>query len=179
MNEEALDLEIAALKHRLALLEGERNPTVATLSTLSGEGSVNRWETQEFVNIIPEPKSTVPLHTLVGADGLPRESRELRRVLEAVALCYNLPAPNDVPRTWIAPLRDVYAAHDGGASWADALHAAGLVAPTDLTPHQQAARSELRELWDNIPAMVEWVKRNTLSSVGHKDLLLKLRQLLE
>lgn len=146
MNDEALDLEITALKHRLALLEGERNPTVATLSTLSGEGSVNRWETQGYVNIIPEPKSTVPLHILVGADGLPRDVRELRRVLEAVALCYNVPAPNDVPRTWISPLRDVYAAHNGGASWADALHAAGLEAPTDLTPHLHAARSELHRL---------------------------------
>lgn len=175
MNDEARDLEIAALKHRLALLESgpQGNSPVATLATLNG-GSP-----QGFVNIIPEPKTTVPLHTLVGADGLTRNVRELRQLLEAVALCYDVDAPNDVPRTWLHPLRDVYAARTGGATWTEALQTAGLEVPVDLTPHTIAAGSELSGLWTHIPAMAEWVKRNTLSSVGYKDLLLKLRQLLE
>ena len=75
-------------------------------------------------------------------------------------------------------MRDTYAARQGGASWANALRAAGLDAPADLTSHEQAIRAELYDLYDHIPAMAEWIRKNTLSSVAYKDLLLKLRQLL-
>ncbi len=181
MNEEALNLEIAALKHRLALLEGDPqdNTPVATLATLNG-ATPSPWEAQGYVNIIPEPRATVSISSLVGSEGFPRDPREFRHVLEAVALCYDVPAPQkDIPKPWVNLMRDVYAARTRGAAWSAALHAAGLETPADLTPHQHAARRELNGLWDDIPLMVEWVRRNTLSSVGHKELLLKLRQLLE
>jgi hypothetical protein len=72
------------------------------------------------------------------------------------------------------------AARTGGATWTAALQAAGLNIPTDsdLTAHQQALRSELYGLWDCVPTMTEWVRRNTLSSVAYRDLTLLLRQLL-
>lgn len=181
MTEEALNLEIAALKHRLALLEGDpqSNTPVATLATLNG-ATPSPWEAQGYVNIIPEPRTTVTISSLVASEGLPRDPREFRRILEAVALCYDVAAPQkDIPKPWVNLMRDVYAARTGGATWTAALRAAGLEAPTDLTPHQRAARRELNGLWDDIPTMVEWIRRNTLGGVGHKALLLKLRQLLE
>ena len=181
MNEEALNLEIAALKHRLALLEGDPqgNTPVATLATLNG-ATPSPWEAQGYVNIIPEPRTTVTISSMVGSEGFPRDPREFRRILEAVALCYGVASPQkDIPKPWVQPMRDIYAARTGGATWAAALHAAGLETPTDTTPHTIAARRELNGLWDNIPLMVEWIRRNTIGGVGHKDLLLKLGQLLE
>ena len=181
MTEEALNLEIAALKHRLALLEGDpqSNTPVATLATLNG-ATPSPWEAQGYVNIIPEPRTTVSISSMIGSEGLPRDPREFRRVLEAVALCYDVPAPQkDIPRPWVQPMRDIYAARTGGSTWAAALHAAGLEVPTDLTPHQRAASRELNGLWNDIPLMVEWIRRNTIGGVGYKELVIKLRQLLE
>lgn len=172
-------IEIEALRARLAVLEGGQGSTtpVATLATLNGGAAGQPWST----NIIPPPSTTVPMYALIGTDGLPRHERELRHCLEAVALGYGIETPRvDVPRTWISPLRDVYAARTGGATWTAALEAAGLEVPTDsdLTAQQQALRSELGELWDRVPAMTDWVRRNTLSSVSYRDLTLLLRQLL-
>ena len=180
MNEEALNLEIAALKHRLALLEGDLqgNTPVATLATLNG-ATPEPWEAHGYVNIIPEPRTTVTISSLVASEGFPRDPREFRRVLEAVALCYGVNSPQkDIPKPWVNLMRDVYAARTGGATWDAALRAAGLEAPTDLIPHQRAARQELNGLWNDIPLMVEWIRRNTIGGIGYKDLLLKLRQLL-
>lgn len=177
MNDEALDLEIAALKHRLAQLEGGSRPDttpVATLATLNGQSP------QGFVNIIPEPRTTVSISSLVGSEGLPRDIREFRRILEAVALCYDAPAPQkNIPHTWVHLMRDVHNARTDGATWSGALHAAGLEVPADMEPHTNAARSELSGLWTHIPAMAEWIKRYTLSTAGYKELLIKMQQLLE
>lgn len=177
--------EIEALRARLSVLEGGQGSgttPVATLATLNGTTQQRGWGSEDFVtNIIPPPRPNVPLYTLLGTDGLPRDERELRRCIEAVALGYSLEAPRvDIPRTWLEPLRAVYATRTGGATWTAALEAAGLEVPTDsdLTAQQQALRSELGELWDRVPAMTDWVRRNTLSSVSYRDLTLLLRQLL-
>lgn len=172
-------IEIEALRARLAVLEDGQGSTtpVATLATLNGAGSPG-WSPP---NIVPPPSPTVSLYSLIGTDGLPRHERELRCCLEAVALGHGIDTPClDVPRAWINPLRDVYAARTGGATWTAALAAAGLNVPSgsDLTAREQALRSELGDLWDRVPAMTEWVRRNTLSSVAHRDLTLLLRQLL-
>jgi hypothetical protein len=179
-----LQLEIDALKARLAVLErGGARPPVATLSSLGvGAEPPRGWSHRDFpaANIIPPPSPTVPLHVLVGADGLPRDVREFRRVLEAVALGYGIETPGrDIPRTWITPLRDVYAARSGGANWAKALEAAGLNIPTgsDLTARQQALRSKIYELYDRVPALAKWVEKKAPTFAYH-NLTVLLRQLL-
>ena len=184
MSDDVLRHEIDALRARLAVLEGDNaRPPVATLSSLGRSEPQHRgWSHLDFpTSIIPPPSATVPLHTLIASDGFPRDERAFRRVLEAVALGYGIETPRkDIPRTWIAPLRDVYAARSGGATWAKALEAAGLNVPTssDLTAREQALRSELYDLYDRVPAMTEWVRRNTLSSVAYRNLTALLRQLL-
>lgn len=184
MSDDALQHEINALYARLAVLEqGQARPPVATLSSLRpAEPQPRGWSHLDFpTTIIPPPSTTVPLHVLLATDGLPRSEREFRRVLEAVALGYGIETPRrDIPRTWITPLRDVYAARSGGASWTKALEAAGLNIPidSDLTAREQALRSELGDLWDRVPAMTEWVRRNTLSSIAYRNLTVLLRQLL-
>jgi hypothetical protein len=165
------------------LEQGQPRPPVATLSSLGvGTETPQGWSHRDFpaANIIPPPSPTVPLHTFIGADGLPRSEREFRRVLEAVALSYGIETPRrDIPRTWIRPLRDVYAARTGGATWARALEVAGLNVPTDsdLTAREQALRSELGELWNRVPAMAKWVERRAPTFAYH-NLTVLLRQLL-
>lgn len=186
MADDALRHEIDALRARLAVLEGDNaRPPVATLSSLGrsdGQPAQTGWSSKDFVtSIIPTSSTTVPLHTLIASDGFPRDERAFRRVLEAIALSYGIETPRkNVPRTWINPLRDVYAARSGGATWAAALKAAGLEVPTDseLTAREQALRSEVYDLYDRVPAFTEWVRRNTLSSVAYRNLTLLLRQLL-
>lgn len=182
MSDNNLRLEIDSLRARLAVLEqGSTRPPVATLSSLNGT-EPRGWSHLDFpTSIVPPPSPTVPLHTLIGTNDLPRDERAFRRVLEAVALGYGVETPRkDVPRTWIVPLRDVHIVRTGGATWAAALKAAGLNVPTDseLTAREQALRSELHDLYDRVPAFTEWVRRNTLSSIAYRNLTVLLRQLL-
>lgn len=183
MSDDALRVEIDTLKARLAVLEqGNARPPVATLSRLGRSEPQHRgWGPQDFVtDIVPAPSATVPLHSLIRSDGLPRDERSFRRCLEAVALGYGVETPHvDIPRAWIVPLRDVHAAHSGGASWAGALEAAGLKVPTasELTARQQALRNEVHDLYDHIPAMAKWVEKKAPTFAYH-NLVVLLRQLL-
>lgn len=123
--------------------------------------------------------TTIPMPLSIVASSALIEARQ--GVLEEVVLCYGVSAPTgDVPRTWIAPMRDTYAARQVGSSWSDALKAAGLelqLNEADLTSHYEAIRAEMYDLYDRIPAMVDWIECYT-GAYTHRDLVLKLRQLL-
>jgi len=188
VSDNALRHEIDALRARLAVLEQGQSivsTPVATLASLGVGGAATPsgqpWGSQDFVtNIIPPPSPTVPLHSLIRSDGLPRDERSFRRCLEAVALGYGVETPrNDIPRDWIVALQRVHAARSGGATWAAALEAAGLEVPTatDLTARQQALRSELYDLYDRVPAMAKWVEKKAPTFAYH-NLVILLRQLL-
>lgn len=166
MSEQALRDQIAQLTAKLEAFEGSVTRNVA-------------WNPEDGIQIVPEPATTVPLHTLIRIEGLPDDARAFRQLLEAVSLCHNLPAPTkDVPRTWVPVLKEVYSARSQGKPWADALGRAGLIPPPNPRAHFETMRAELDELYNRIPELVAHVNQRAASSVVRQRLLQQLGQLL-
>lgn len=109
-----------------------------------------------YVPVSPpsEPKP-VPVYTLQGNSALPRDPRELRQLIEAVAIAQGVASPSQtVPAGWVLPLRRVAAVRAQGRSWGDALVEAGLAIPDDLEVQALAVKTELGGLWDRLLPLV-------------------------
>lgn len=108
----------------------------------------------------PAPLEARPqaIYKLVGLPTrgyLDRHPREVRRLVEAVAVAKRVPSPTQtIPAEWVPTLRRVAEARARGYSWAEALGEAGLEAPTDLETPAQAVRGELNALWDSALSVV-------------------------
>lgn len=103
----------------------------------------------------PEPTLTVAVRTLVNAQGLPHDVREVRRYLEAIALCLGAPSPaQSVPKAWVPLVHKLHAARARQLSWREALHEVGLEPPIDLAPQIAARQQELRALWEQLPGII-------------------------
>ncbi len=166
MDEQALLDQIAQLTAQVAAFESSTTRLAV-------------WREEDAIQIVPEPATTVPLHTLIRTEGLPGDARTFRRVLEAVALGYNLPTPvKDIPRTWIPVLRDVHQARTEGATWGTAMTRAGLVPPVDPHAYLYTMRAELDGLYERIPPLVVRINRVASTSVVRQRLLQQLGQLL-
>lgn len=114
----------------------------------------------------PAPLEVRPtaIYKLVGnpAHGyLHRDPREVRRMIEAVALAKGAVSPGQtVPPDWGVPLRRVAAARAGGLSWRESLTEAGVEAPDDLDTPALAVRAELDDLWDRTRAITGFTLDN-------------------
>lgn len=168
----------AALASRVAALETE----LATLRGATAAPSAAYWAARgAFLPTPPEPRTTTRINELVGSNGLPRDPREVRRLVEAVALCKGAPSPRqDVPKGWESVTRVLHANLTvKKLPWREALQQAGLTPPDDLTPHTRAVRGELHGLWGQLPPLVGWVQKNSTASHVYKDLTSLYRRLLE
>lgn len=97
---------------------------------------------------------TVPVRTLVGSQGLPRDARTVRRLLEALALGYGVPSPTqEVPAAWVPLVHCLHEARSRGSSWRAALVEVGLEPPVDLAPLVAERERALRALWDKLPGL--------------------------
>jgi hypothetical protein len=128
-----------------------------------------------------EPRTALRINTLVGSNGLPHDPRELRRLVEAVALCKGVSSPRlEIAKSWESVIRVLY----GNLTvkrlpWREALQEAGLTPPDDLTAHTLELRRELHGLWDRLPPLVAWAKKHCASSHVYKNLIDLYRRLLE
>ena len=131
-----------------------------------------------YTPLAPEPTPTIAIRTLVGAQGLPHDAREIRRYLEAVALCLGAPSPaQSIPKTWVPLVHTLHAARARQLSWREALQEVGLELPSDLTSHTAVRQQELRALWEQLPWLIgRAMERN--NGIGQNKLLTHLRSLL-
>jgi len=103
----------------------------------------------------PPPEAARPqaIYTLVGLPTrgyIDRDPREVRQLIEAVAVAKRVPSPTQtIPAEWVPTLRRVATARAEGSSWRQSLVAAGLEVPTDLETPAQAVKAELGQLWDS------------------------------
>lgn len=108
----------------------------------------------------PPPEAVRPqgIYKLVGSPTrgyLNRDPREVRQLVEAVAVAKRVPSPvQTVPAEWMPTLRRVAEGRAKGASWRQALAEAGLEVPVDLETPTQATRAELTGLWNSVLAVV-------------------------
>lgn len=111
-------------------------------------------------NPAPQPDAPRPtaVYKLVGrqANGyLHNDPREVRQLIEAVAVAKRVPSPTQtIPAEWVGQLRRVAEARTKGASWREALAEANLEVPTDLETPTQAVKAELGQLWDSVLSVV-------------------------
>lgn len=114
----------------------------------------------------PQPYSPAPaplkarpqsIYTLVGrrTNGyLDPDPREVRRLVEAVAVSKRVPSPTQtIPAEWGPTLRRVAEARTRGYSWRELLDEAGLQVPADLEAPTQTVRGEMNVLWDSVLAV--------------------------
>jgi hypothetical protein len=123
----------------------------------------------------------VKLYALVGdlkSGYLHRDPREVRRLVEAVALARGAPSPAEaVPADWVPTMRAVAASRAAGKSWRDAPTEAGLEAPDDLSGQAKSVRAELSELWNQLLPVVG-LTLESLSSVARDQTTTFLRRTL-
>lgn len=108
----------------------------------------------------PAPEAVRP-QAIFALVGLPErgylhgDPREVRRLVEAVALAKRVSSPTQtIPPDWVPVLRRVAEARARGYSWGEALAEAGLEVPVDLETPAQAVKAELTGLWDSALAVV-------------------------
>lgn len=107
----------------------------------------------------PQPDAPRPtaIFTLVGrrANGyLDSDPREVRRLVEAVAVAKRVPSPSQtIPAEWVPTLRRVATARAKGFTWHESLAEAGLEVPNDLSAPTQAVKAELSNLWGSVLAV--------------------------
>lgn len=107
----------------------------------------------------PAPEAARPqaIYALVGrrANGyLDPDPREVRRLVESIALSKRAPSPTQtIPPDWLPALRLVAEARTKGFTWREALVEANLEVPVDLETLTQAVRGEMNALWDSVLAV--------------------------
>ena len=104
MDSAALENEILALRARLAILEdeGSTNSNIATLATLNGTPR-RHPSPADSIQIVPTPSATVRFYTLVGADKLPKDEREFRRVPRGGSVVLRRTSPHGRPTRLDSP----------------------------------------------------------------------------
>lgn len=84
-----------------------------------------------------EPRP-VAIYTLAGSDGLPRDRRAVRQLVEALAGAHRVSSPSrEIPQAWVPQLRRLAASRAAGRSWREALEELGLRAAG--RPHRARA----------------------------------------
>lgn len=174
--------DTAQLEARLAQLERE----LAALRAAPPEPAAvpgSYWLAQAATAPVtppaPPPRKNIRISVLVGSNGLPRDPREIRRLVEAVALAHGSPSPaQEIPAGWEPEVRRLSAARDSGLGWREALAKAGLTPPPETSPALLEARGELRDVWGQLPPLLAWVEREAVSGHVYRDLTIFLGRLL-
>lgn len=181
------EAEQLALLGRVAALEAQLATTLSGIPLAADE--VYERVPEGGVRLVMPSFATVPVRTdtsvvsfrsLAYGEGLPRGYRDLRRLATVVALCQGDVIPGRmVPRSYVRPMKALYASRKAGRSLQQALVEAGLETPTPggLLETAETLRQALPRLWETLRPVLCIVSKQS-GAVGASDLLSRVRQLM-